>query len=159
MPARKFPLQESFDRIKRWCDQQERTHSETRKKLNSWGIYGDEAESILAELISLNYLNEERFARAYARGKSRIKSWGWIKIKAELKAKGVSDYSLNAAFQEIDRDEYLQQLFSLARKKNGLIRETKPFEKKQKLLKFLVAKGYSYDDANMALQEVLNCDH
>ncbi|MEM9051084.1 MAG: regulatory protein RecX [Bacteroidota bacterium] len=142
--------------MKRWCDMQERAHSEAKRKLNSWGVYGDEAENIVAELISQNYLNEERFARAFARGKSRIKSWGWMKIEMELKAKGVSGYSLKAAFEEIDREEYIDQLFSLARKKSTLIKASKPYEKRQKLLKFLVSKGYSYDDANLALQEVLD---
>ena len=141
--------------MKRWCDIQERAHSEVRRKLNSWGVYGDEVENIVADLISLNYLNEERFARAFARGKSRIKSWGWKKIEMELKAKGVSNYSIKAAFEEIDREEYLDQLFSLARKRSSLIKASNPYEKQQKLLKFLVSKGYSYEDANLAIEEVL----
>ena len=155
MVQRKYPPQETLHRMKRWCDIQERAHSEVRRKLNSWGVYGDEVENIVADLISLNYLNEERFARAFARGKSRIKSWGWKKIEMELKAKGVSNYSIKAAFEEIDREEYLDQLFSLVRKRSSLIKASNPYEKQQKLLKFLVSKGYSYEDANLAIEEVL----
>jgi regulatory protein len=154
MAHRKYPPEETFERMKAWCDLQERAHSEARKKLSSWGVYGEESENIIAELISLNYLNEERFARAFARGKSRIKSWGWKKIEVELKARGVSEYSIKCAYEEIDREEYLSQLFSLAEKKNRLIREANSFKKNQKLLRFLVSKGYSYEEANLAVKEV-----
>ena len=156
MAVRKYPPQETLDRMKAWCDLQERAHSEARKKLNSWGVYGEEAENMLAELIGSNYLNEERFARAYTRGKYRIKAWGWKKIEMSLKAKGVSSYSLNAAFDEIDQGEYLAGLMNLAEKKERLIKESDPFKRKQKLLRFLVSKGYSYDEAKKAVEEVLN---
>jgi regulatory protein len=156
MAVRKYPPQETLDRMKAWCDLQERAHSEARKKLNSWGVYGDEAENMLAELIGSNYLNEERFARAYTRGKYRIKAWGWKKIEMSLKAKGVSSYSLNVAFDEIDQEEYLAGLMNLAEKKERLIKESDPFKRKQKLLRFLVSKGYSYDEAKKAVEEVLN---
>lgn len=155
MATRKYPPQETLERIKAWCDLQERAHSEARKKLHSWGVYGQEAENILADLIGGNYLNEERFARAFARGKSRIKAWGWKKIEMTLKAKGVSSYSLKAALDEIDQEEYVAGLINLAEKKERLLSEPNPFRRKQKLLKFLVGKGYSYDEAKKALEEVL----
>jgi regulatory protein len=154
MVNRKYPPEETFERIKHWCDIQERAHSEVRKKLSSWGVYGEESENIIAELIHLNYLNEERFARAFARGKSRIKSWGWKKIELELKKRGVSDYSIKAAFEEIDREEYLDQLLALAAKKRKLINESDSFKRDQKLLRFLVNKGYSYEDAKLALNDL-----
>lgn len=156
MAVRKYPPQETLDRMKAWCDLQERAHSEARKKLSSWGVYGDEAENVLAELISSNYLNEERFARAFTRGKYRIKAWGWKKIEMTLKQKGVSSFSLKAAFEEIDQEEYLAGLMNLAAKKERLLTEKDPFRRKQKLLRFLVSKGYSYDDAKKAAEEVLD---
>jgi regulatory protein len=156
MVLRKYPPQETLDRIKVWCDRQERAHSEARIKLNSWGVYGEEAENILAILISENYLNEERFARAFARGKYRIKAWGWKKIEMTLKAKGVSSFSLKAAFDEIDQDEYFAGMINLAAKKERLMSEAHPFRRKQKLLQFLVGKGYSYEEAKKAVEEVLN---
>jgi len=156
MAVRKYPPQETLDRMKAWCDLQERAHSDARKKLNSWGVYGEEAENILAELISANYLNEERFARAFTRGKYRMKAWGWKKIEQALKAKGVSSYSLRGAFDEIDQEEYRAGLIELATKKERVLSESNPFRRKQKLLRFLVSKGYSYDEANKAAEEVLN---
>lgn len=155
MAIRKYPPQETLDRMKSWCDLQERAHSDARIKLRGWGVYGDEAENILAELISQNYLNEERFSRAFARGKYRIKAWGWKKIEAALKAKGISDFSLKAAKDEIDPSEYYEGLLNLAAKKERLLNESHPFRRKQKLLRFLVSKGYSYDEAKKAAEEVL----
>jgi len=155
MAVRKYPPKETLDRMKHWCDLRERAHSEARKKLNGWGVYGEETENILAELISQNYLDEERFARAFARGKSRIKAWGWKKIEMSLKAKGVSAYSLKAAFEEIDEEEYFEGLMNLATKKERLLSEPDTFRRKQKLLRFLVGKGYSYDESKKAVEEVL----
>lgn len=155
MAERKYPPQETLDRIKGWCDMQERAHSEARHKLSTWGVYGNEAENILAELISANYLNEERYARAFARGKSRMKAWGWKKIDLTLKSKGVSSFSRKAAFDEIDQEAYFKGLIQLAEKKVRVLSEPNPFRREQKVLRYLVGKGYSYGDAKKAVEEVL----
>src|SRR6478672_11099295 len=68
-----------------WCAYQERCQQEVRDKIYSWGLHEHEVENVIAELISKNFLNEERFAKAYAGGKFRIKKWGRVKIRMELK--------------------------------------------------------------------------
>ena len=154
---RKYPPLETLERIKAWCDRQERAHSEVRRKLASWAVYGEETENIIAELISTDYLNEERYARAFARGKSRLKAWGWRKIKNELKAGGVSDFSLKMAREEIDEDEYRQGLYRLLEKKASSVKASNAFEKRQKVYRYLVGKGYEMDDIKEAW-EVLYSD-
>ena len=67
------------------CAIQERSHSEIRTRLIQHGVYGDELEQVIAELIADNFLDEERFAKAYVSGKFKIKRWGKIKIRSELK--------------------------------------------------------------------------
>jgi len=152
--SRKYPPVETLERIKQWCDRRERAHSEVRRKLSSWGVYGDESEGIIAELISSDFLNEERYARAFARGKSRIKGWGRRKIEQQLKSKGVSSYSINMAAEEIDDHEYIEGLKRLIRKKAPTIKAKSKFEKSQKMLRFLAGRGFTMAEVRTAMEEV-----
>ena len=143
---RKYPPFETRDRIKKWCDLQERAHSDVTKKLKTWGVFHDEADQIISELISENYLNEERFARAFARGKFRIKKWGWKKIEVELKRKYVSKYSIALAKEEIEESDYLATLEEVIEKKRRFVKGDSEWEINQKLIRFALGKGYSYED-------------
>jgi len=128
--------------MQKYCAYQERCHSEVRHKLLSLGIYGDALEEIIFDLIQENFLNEERFARSYARGKFRIKHWGRNKIIKELKVRQVSEYCMRMALEEIDEEEYLQTLKKLARKKWSEYRGMKNFERKGRLARYLASRGF-----------------
>ncbi|MFT6807217.1 MAG: regulatory protein [Saprospiraceae bacterium] len=95
---------EILHKLMRYCDYQDRCHQEVRTKLLQLKIYGQDLEEVMAELISTDYLNEERFATSYARGKYRIKGWGRIKIRQGLKSKRISDYSIRKGLQEIEKE-------------------------------------------------------
>lgn len=151
---RKYPPIETRTRIKNWCDRQERAHSEVVSKLKSWGVFRDETDQILAELISENYVNEERFARSYARGKFRIKKWGWQKIKINLKQKSVSSYSIAKAAEEIEPDEYLEVLKSILIKKQLLVKAQDSWERDQKLMRFAVGRGFEPDKVRKVLESL-----
>src|SRR5215217_4203582 len=84
-----------------YCAYQERTQDEVKQRLRKWNVWGEEADEIIAELISMNYLSEERFAKTFAGGKFRVKNWGRIKIKQELQRRGISKYSLDQGMAEI----------------------------------------------------------
>src|SRR5487761_1922976 len=99
------PMQ-AATRIRHYCAYQERCHAEVKDKLYSFGLHKNEVEPILSELVSENFLNEERFAIQYAGGKFRIKHWGKIKIKQGLQQKQVSAYCIKKALKEIDEDDY-----------------------------------------------------
>src|SRR5690349_1101603 len=103
--------------ILHYCKYQERCHSEVRNKLYELGFNTVEVEEQLAGLIETGVLNEERFARAFARGRFRMKQWGKEKIKQQLKLRKVSDYCIKKAMQEIDGDEYERTLGKLSAKK------------------------------------------
>ncbi len=153
--TRKYPPRETRDRIRKWCDLQERAHSEVRTKLRTWGVYGDEIEQIIAELISANYLNEERFASAFARGKFRMKGWGWKKIEQHLKQKGVASYSINRAKEEIEPEDYLETLTHILQKKAGQIKDTDPWTRRQKLLRYAYGRGYQMQDIDKVIDKAL----
>lgn len=128
-----------------FCAYQERTHREVKERLDEWGVWGDEADEIVVWLIENNYLNEERFAKIFAGSKFRVKKWGRLKIRQELKMRGVSDYCLKMGMKEIDPDEYIQTLEDVLHKKRGEIKDNNPLVVKQKLLRYALSKGYEQD--------------
>jgi regulatory protein len=128
-----------------WCAYQERSQQEVRNKLYDWNLFPSEVEEIIAELISTNFLNEERFAHAYTSGKFNIKRWGKIKIKQGLKLKKVPDKLIQKALSGIDMDEYLAVLLATAEKKLASLTEKDALKRKFKLISYLQSKGFEND--------------
>lgn len=137
--------EEAVLNIQKYCAFQERCHKEVRYKLIEHAIYGDLLEEIISDLISNNFLDEERFARTFARGKFRMKQWGRNKIKQELKIRDVSSYSIKAAMTEIDTKEYIEVLVNLISKKERTTTFKNQFDKKKKLTDYALSKGYEYE--------------
>ena len=140
-------------KIESYCAYQERAPEETRLKLHSWGLKADDVEALISHLIAQNFLNEERFASAFVSGKFRIKKWGKIKIRAELKRKKISDYSIQKAIKEIDADEYVLTLSELKKSKERLVKAKSNTDKKIKLTRYLSSKGYEHDLIQAVLGE------
>ncbi|GAB4015324.1 regulatory protein RecX [Spirosoma koreense] len=128
-----------------FCAYQERTQQEVRDKLKEWGVWGDDAEEVIAELIQQNYLNEERFAKSFAGGKFRVKSWGKRKIRQHLQQRGISGYNLDQAMKEIAPDDYQETLKALLEKKRQSLHDDNPLAIKQKLVRYALSKGYESD--------------
>lgn len=147
MPKEYFKITPSEALLKaaHYCAYQERCHNEVRHKLADWGIYGQEADQVIAKLIEQNYLNEERFAKAFVGGKFRVKQWGRLKIKRELKIRGLSDYCINLALREIEDDVYVHTLRSLMQSKLKSVKASNPLEAKHKVYHYLATKGYEGD--------------
>ena len=143
MQKQNIGVEEALKKIKYYCTYQERNHQETKEKLYSFGLYKNEVEQLLSQLVEENYLNEERFAMAFAGGKFRIKQWGRVKIKYELKQKRVSDYCIKAALKVIDEMDYENTLQQLATAKLKTLKSEKNiFVKKSKLQQYLIHKGF-----------------
>src|SRR6187401_2447386 len=100
MQQKNIGTEKALQKIKHYCAYQERSHYEVKEKLYSFGLYKNEVELLLSQLVEENYLNEERYAIAFAGGKFRIKQWGRVKIKYELKQKQVSEYSIKKALKQ-----------------------------------------------------------
>ena len=129
-------------KAKDYCSYQERSHAEIIKKLHSLGARKAEVEQVITWLIEENYLNEERFASQFARGKFNLKKWGRIKIKQALKQKGVNSYNINLALDKIDENTYIKTLEKLANKKFASLKAGNLMIKKMKTIQYLLQKGY-----------------
>ena len=130
-------------KLEYYCAYQERCHQEVVQKLWSLGISGPQQDELLVHLITHNFLNEERFAKAFAGGKFRIKHWGKIKIVQELKSKKISEYCIRKALEsEINEADYKATLLEVLNKKSNLLSETDKFKKNQKLAVYAMGRGF-----------------
>jgi len=134
-----------LSRLERFCAFQERCHAEVRRKLLSLGTHGTDAEDIIVKLIETGFLNETRFAQAFARGRHRIKRWGLGRIESELKARGISAANIRIALKEIEDDEYDKTFEELAVAVWTRLKETHPLKKRKKFCNALLRKGYDAD--------------
>lgn len=125
-----------------FCAYRDRSHKEVEEKLKEMRMIPAAQEEIIFKLMRENFLNEERFARSFVRGKFRIKKWGRIKIKQELKFREISSPLIKTALTEIEEKEYISTLYELAEKKLLLIKETDHWKRKKKLMNYLLGKGY-----------------
>ena len=147
----KSALQKAAD----FCAYQERSQQEVRDRLYTYGLHQDEVEEALSELIVQGFINEERFAKAYAGGKFRMKGWGKRKIIEGLKYHRISDYCLKKGLAEIDDEAYYQTLLKHAEKKYNSLNERSDYVLKGKLTQHLVSKGFEFDLIKEAIDEVL----
>lgn len=132
----------ALSKAEAYCAYQERSQYEVRGKLINLGLRGLELEEIIATLIETNFLNEERFAIAYANGKLRMKSWGRRKIAEGLKFKQVSTPLIKKALKSLDEDEYLEKLTALLEKKKPSIREKAGYQRDYKLAQYAISRGF-----------------
>lgn len=152
MPYQKsLTKEQALQKLKHYCAYQERCHSEVKEKLYSLGVWKRDHDEIIAALIEENYLNEERFAIAYAGGKWRIKQWGRVRIKYELKQKQISEYCIRKAMKQIEEDEYITVLRKLAKEKYSSLKGEQYLVRKKKTIDYLVHKGFEHALISKAL--------
>lgn len=132
----------NVEKIKHYCAYQERSHFEVREKLYSYGLYKTQVETILTQLIADDYLNEERFACSFARGKLRLKQWGRVKIKYALKLKRVSDYNIKTALRQINEEDYVATLQRVAAVKWKALDGEHYITRQAKATAFLLQRGF-----------------
>lgn len=139
---KRYSPEEAKVKLHGYCAYQERSHQEVRRKLDSLGVYGAPAEEIIADLITAGYLNEERFAKAFAGGKFRIKGWGRIRIQRELETHGVSKNCIRAGMKEIEEDDYKRTLEKILRKKAASLVNDMAIVRRDKVARYGISKGY-----------------
>lgn len=153
MDGKRLSPQEALAKLYRYCAYQERSHQEVKNKLYSFGLYRDEVEELISRLITEGFLNEERYAKAFAGGKFRMQKWGRIKIVHELEAKGLTKNCIKAGLREIAEDDYLKTLQELLDKKAAQLHEEDPFVKRDQIARYAIQKGFEPDLVWQLLKE------
>jgi regulatory protein len=141
----RYTPNQAKSKIAKYCAYQERCHQEVRDKLYTFGLSPDDVELLIYEMIQHDFINEERFAKAYVRGKFIYKKWGRNKIKMELKRRKISDYCIKKGMKEIDGDKYEEVLLGLLEKKISSLKTIKGYQKNYKAAQFVMNKGYEGD--------------
>lgn len=138
-----YTVEEALSRMQAYCAYQERCHKEVRQKLREMNMIPMAQDHIMAKLIEENFLNETRFAKAFARGKFRFKYWGKYRIERELKARDINAYNIKEAFKEISNSDYNTHFHKIADKRlKQLESETNLMKKKQKFISYLQYRGW-----------------
>ena len=140
-----YNVETAINKMEGYCLYQERCHQEVENKLWSMNLGPQIKESVMLHLLENDFLNEERFSKAFARGKFRIKKWGKQRIKREFKARNISEYNITSGLAEIAEDEYLKTFEELAYKRFSEIKETNIYKKRKKIADYLLYRGWESD--------------
>jgi regulatory protein len=149
-----YNIKESTEKIQHYCAIQDRCQWEVERKLQEYGLDDYVVDSLLVDLILEKYINEQRFSESFCRGKFRIKKWGRIKIKNELKKKNISENCIQIGLKQIESSEYSIVLENLYIKKKDTLKDKNQFTRKGKIVKYLLQKGF---ESNL-IWELINKD-
>ena len=155
-PKNSYTVTEAKRKLEYYCAYQDRCHKEVVQKLREMGMIPIAIDTIVCHLIDHNFLNEERFAKSFARGKFNHKHWGKNRIKRELKMRNVSEYNIRSAMKEIPEPLYLEKLAYISEKKLNQIKEINIYKKKKKLADYLLYRGWESHLVYERIQELIN---
>jgi regulatory protein len=139
-----------------YCAYQERCYKEVEEKLYSYAVTVSEKEAILTHLIEQNFVNEERFAQSFVRGKHNYKLWGKNRIINELKYRNISSRIIEIALKELPETTYFSNFHALAEKNWENSTERKGPKKNKKFVDFLLRKGY---ETALIYEKLRELDH
>jgi len=155
MHSKAYSVAEATRKLESYCAYQERCHKEVVGKLKEMRMVTEAIDHIVTHLIQENYLNEERFAQSFARGKFNIKKWGRNRIINELKQRDISRFNITSALKEIDDVSYLETLDLLAKKRLQQLTETNLLKRRKKLADYLLYRGWESALVYKKLQELV----
>lgn len=142
MNKKVYTIDEAQLKMEHYCAYQERCHQEVEQKLREMQLIPEAVEKIMLHLFQHDFINETRFAKAYARGKFSIKKWGKKRITNELRRRKVSAYNINQAILEIDDEDYIKSFDELAEKRLLQLKESNKYKKRKKLADYLLYRGW-----------------
>ena len=149
-----FQKAKILDKMLKFCVYRDRCHKEVAAKLRDIGAEEELSGEIITELISEGVLNEERYARSFARGKFRISNWGRNKIKTQLRKNNIPPQLISSAMEEIDENEYMNVLSQILEEKARFVKAKNKYEKINKLRIFAFGKGFEPDIINIAIEKM-----
>ena len=143
-----------LERLQRQCARREYCVSDIRRKaLKAMEGDAEAAARIVASLVRDRFVDDRRYAAAFAREKAALQGWGAVKIRFQLRGKGVSDEIITEALQEIDPEKAVSKLDKLAAERYRLLKDDP--QCKLKMLKALLSRGYEYDEVEAAVNKVM----
>jgi regulatory protein len=142
MENKELSINQIQSKLEYYCSYQDRCYKEIEQKLKQFVLIPAAKEKIISHLIEHKFIDEERFAKSFARGKHNYKLWGKNRIIQELKFRDITQKTINLALQEIKPEVYLENFNQLAEKYWNNNTDRKGQKKNKKLVDFLLRKGY-----------------
>lgn len=137
-----YTVKEATIKLMNYCAYQDRCHQDVEQKLFELRMIPEARQQIIHTLIQEDFLNEERFAQSFARGKFRIKKWGKLRIQQELKKRKISRFNITTALKEINEEDYHKTLSLLFEKRRDSLTEKNPVKLKKKIADYLLYRGW-----------------
>ena len=137
--------QEAYLQLAALCAQAEHCQQEMRDKMKRWGLDEMAQNRVIGRLVKERYIDDERYARAFVNDKIRYSKWGRRKIQQGLWQKRIDDDIQQRVLDEVDDEEYLSVLKPLLKQKRKSIMAQSDYELNQKLLRFALGRGFTYD--------------
>lgn len=156
MSKQVYTMSQALDKAMKYCAYQERCHSEVQQKLSAFNLTTEERDQVIYELIQEGFLNEERYSRAFVRGKFRIKHWGRKKIVLALRQKQVSESCIQLGLTEIVDEEYEKVLAQLIEKSIEKHKILQPYQRKAKTAQNIIGKGFEAELVWDNLNTIIN---
>lgn len=143
----------AFERAARLCAGSEHCAWDIRHKLYEWGVAKVDADTIIERLYDDNYINDERFARAYCIDRLRFSHWGRIKITAMLQRMGIPDIAIQYGLEQIDQQEYREVMEHVIVQKDKTMDENDTYKRHMKLMRFATSRGFELSEIHNFLPE------
>lgn len=141
-PAKPLTPDQVLDKMAKYCAYQERCVKDVKDKLKTFDIPQESKNEILDYLLDNRFVNDERFARSFVRGKVNQSGWGVNKIRFHLMQKGIDKDVIDEAFGQTDEEVYKQKLIDILKAKSKTVKAETDFERKRKLAAYAMQKGF-----------------
>jgi regulatory protein len=149
-------LSELLDKARYYCSRQEACISVVKEKLVQWGASEEQLEELISTLLEEKFIDEHRYAQAFASDKLRFDHWGKQKIEYILRSKFITNQVIRETLESIDETEYRNTLRNELKKKIPSVRSRSPWETKGKLFRFAASRGFEHQLIYDVLDELLN---
>ncbi|NLA15539.1 MAG: RecX family transcriptional regulator [Bacteroidales bacterium] len=147
--------QKQVSRMMALCSRGEKCRQDIRRKLIKSDLLEEEIEELLTLLEKEGFIDEQRYAIAYVRDKTRLLGWGPVKVMAGLRNKAIPEKCIQEAMKEADDQHYIEVLQAALQKKTAQLKEPHPIKRREKLVRFGLGRGYTYEQ----IYKVLKQDH
>lgn len=145
----------AMKRAASFCAESERSVAEVERRLRKWGVDGDDIDSIIDKLKSDDFVNDERYCKAYINDRFRLNHWGKVKIVYELKKRGLDKEYIDAAIDDIDDDEYIEVLKEVVEAKRRTLKETDTYSASAKILRYALTRGFESDIVSKVIKDFI----
>jgi regulatory protein len=147
--------QQALSSLMRLCARAERSSGDAKRLMATWGVAEGERAAVLQRLIKERFIDDERYAEAFVREKSRLSGWGEYKIRTALGRKGIATHIIEKALQQLSPEQNRERLTARLSRKIKTVKHSSPYDLKNKLLRYGLSLGFTMDDVIPCVEQFM----